>query len=99
MTFSAGVPTVWLGLLTYVESNDLRFSTMNRTVIGGSACPPAMIKLFQDKYGVDVMHAWGMTEMWPLGTACTFKNKHLDWRPTSAQACRRSRATRSSAST
>jgi acyl-CoA synthetase (AMP-forming)/AMP-acid ligase II len=50
---------------------------MNRTVIGGSACPPAMIRLFEEKYGVHVLHAWGMTEMSPLGTACTFKGKHL----------------------
>ena len=78
VTCSAGVPTVWQGLLTYTEANGLRFSTMNRTVIGGSACPPAMIKLFQEKYGVHVLHAWGMTEMSPLGTACTFKAKHLE---------------------
>jgi len=51
---------------------------MNRTVIGGSACPPAMIKLFQEKYGVHVLHAWGMTEMSPLGTAYTFKARHLE---------------------
>ena len=76
VTFSAGVPTVWQGLLAFMETNNLKFSTMNRTVIGGSACPPAMIKLFQDKYGVDVLHAWGMTEMSPLGTVCTFKQKH-----------------------
>ena len=76
VTFSAGVPTVWQGLLAFMEANNLKFSTMNRTVIGGSACPPAMIKLFQDKYGVQVLHAWGMTEMSPLGTACTFKYKH-----------------------
>ncbi|MEP6609848.1 MAG: AMP-binding protein, partial [Burkholderiaceae bacterium] len=48
---------------------------------GGSACPPAMIKLFQEKYGVHVLHAWGMTEMSPLGTTCTFKHKHSDWSP------------------
>ena len=76
VTFSAGVPTVWQGLLAFMEANHLKFSTMNRTVIGGSACPPAMIKLLQDKYGVDVLHAWGMTEMSPLGTVCTFKQKH-----------------------
>jgi len=64
-----------------MEANDLRFSTMNRTVIGGSACPPAMIKLFQEKYGVHVLHAWGMTEMNPLGTACTFKHKHMGMQP------------------
>jgi fatty-acyl-CoA synthase len=78
VTCSAGVPTVWQGLLAHTEANGLRFSTMNRTVIGGSACPPAMIKLFQEKYGVHVLHAWGMTEMSPLGTACTFKARHLD---------------------
>ena len=81
VTCSAGVPTVWQGLLSHVEANALKFSTMNRTVIGGSACPPAMIKLFQDKYGVHVLHAWGMTEMSPLGTACTFKKRHLDMEP------------------
>jgi fatty-acyl-CoA synthase len=51
----------------------LRFSTLNRTVIGGSACPPAMISAFKDQYGVTVLHAWGMTEMSPLGTVCTLK--------------------------
>lgn len=78
VTCSAGVPTVWQGLLAHTEANGLRFSTMNRTVIGGSACPPPMTRLFEQKYGVHVLHAWGMTEMSPLGTACTFKAKHLD---------------------
>jgi 3-(methylthio)propionyl---CoA ligase len=68
VTFSAGVPTVWLGLLTYMKANDLKFSSFRRTVIGGSACPPAMMKTLQDDYGVEVIHAWGMTEMSPLGT-------------------------------
>ena len=77
VTMSAGVPTVWQGLLAYVEANDLRFSTMTRTVIGGSACPLAMIRTFQDKYGVHVLHAWGMTEMSPLGTVCSFRHKHF----------------------
>ena len=76
VTLSAGVPTVWQGLLTYVEANKLKFSTMKRTIIGGSACPPAMMRTFQEQYGVSVLHAWGMTEMSPLGTACTFKAKH-----------------------
>ena len=76
VTLSAGVPTVWLGLLNYVKQNNLNFTTMNRTVIGGSACPPAMIKTFQDDYGVRVLHAWGMTELSPLGTLNTFKEKH-----------------------
>ena len=77
VTFAAGVPTVWLGLLNHVESNKLRFSSLNRTVIGGSACPPAMIQAFREKYGVDVIHAWGMTEMSPLGTLSRLQNKHL----------------------
>jgi fatty-acyl-CoA synthase len=78
VTVSAGVPTVWQGLLAYVEQNGLKFSTMRRTVIGGSACPPAMLRLFQRKYDVQVLHAWGMTEMSPVGTTATLKEKHRD---------------------
>ncbi|QGR88903.1 long-chain-fatty-acid--CoA ligase [Burkholderia multivorans] len=68
VTFSAGVPTVWLGLLNYMREAGVRFSSLNRTVIGGSACPPAMLRTFEDDYGVRVIHAWGMTELSPLGT-------------------------------
>lgn len=77
VTFAAGVPTVWQMLLGHMKPAKLRFSSLNRTVIGGSACPPAMIDAFKEDYGVDVLHAWGMTEMSPLGTLCTLKNKHL----------------------
>jgi acyl-CoA synthetase (AMP-forming)/AMP-acid ligase II len=77
VTYAAGVPTVWQMLLTHMKSNGLKFSSLNRTVIGGSACPPAMIQTFMDDYGVEVLHAWGMTELSPLGTLCTLKNKHL----------------------
>ncbi|MDE2414779.1 MAG: fatty-acid--CoA ligase [Comamonadaceae bacterium] len=77
VTFAAGVPTVWQMLLNHVKAAGLKFSSLKRTVIGGSACPPAMITAFQDEYGVSVLHAWGMTEMSPLGTLCTLKNKHL----------------------
>ncbi len=77
VTISAGVPTVWQGLLGYVEANDLKFTTMRRTVIGGSACPPAMMRTFQERYDVAVLHAWGMTEMSPVGTVATLKPKHL----------------------
>ena len=77
VTYAAGVPTIWQMLLSHMEPNKLRFSTLKRTVIGGSACPPAMITAFNDQYGVEVLHAWGMTEMSPLGTLCTLKNKHL----------------------
>ncbi|HEY2257961.1 MAG TPA: 3-(methylthio)propionyl-CoA ligase [Variovorax sp.] len=77
VSFAAGVPTVWQMLLGHLQANGLKFSTLKRTVIGGSACPPAMINAFQEQYGVEVLHAWGMTEMSPLGTLCTLKNKHL----------------------
>ena len=77
VTFAAGVPTVWQMLLGHMGPNQLKFSKLNRTVIGGAACPPAMIEAFHKQYGVDVLHAWGMTEMSPLGTLCTLKNKHL----------------------
>ncbi|WP_046060199.1 3-(methylthio)propionyl-CoA ligase [Paracidovorax citrulli] len=78
VTFAAGVPTVWQMLLQHVRSIGARFGKLRRTVIGGSACPPAMIEAFQNEYGVRVLHAWGMTEMSPLGTLCSLKNKHLD---------------------
>ncbi len=77
VSYAAGVPTVWQMLLGHMGPNQLRFSTLKRTVIGGSACPPAMIHAFREQYGVEVLHAWGMTEMSPLGTLCTLKNKHL----------------------
>ena len=77
VTFAAGVPTVWQMLLTHMKPSNLKFSTLQRTVIGGSACPPAMITAFREEYNVDVLHAWGMTELSPLGTLCTLKNKHL----------------------
>ncbi len=77
VSFAAGVPTVWQMMLAHMQAGNLKFSTLNRTVIGGSACPPAMITAFNDVYGVEVLHAWGMTEMSPLGTVCTLKNKHI----------------------
>ncbi|AYB51547.1 3-(methylthio)propionyl-CoA ligase [Ralstonia solanacearum] len=75
VSFSAGVPTVWLGLLQHMQGNGLRFSSFRRTVIGGSACPPAMIRML-NALGVEVIHAWGMTEMSPLGTTCKLMSKH-----------------------
>jgi len=81
VTFAAGVPTIWQMMLAHIQAGDLRFSTLKRTVIGGSACPPAMIAAFNDVYGVEVLHAWGMTEISPLGTVCTLKNKHLPMAP------------------
>jgi len=77
VTTTAGVPTVWLGLLAFMRENKLKFSTLKTAVVGGSACPPAMITEFRDAHGVNCQHAWGMTEMSPLGTMCTLKGKHL----------------------
>ncbi len=77
VSYAAGVPTIWQMLLGHMKPGGLKFSTLKRTVIGGSACPPAMITAFREEYGVEVLHAWGMTEMSPLGTLCTLKNKHL----------------------
>lgn len=78
VTISAGVPTIWGGLIQYLEETGTKLPHMNRTVIGGSACPPVMIEKFRDIYGVEVLHAWGMTEMSPLGTVNHLKNKHDD---------------------
>jgi fatty-acyl-CoA synthase len=77
VTFAAGVPTVWQMLLSHMKPLGLRFSSLKRTVIGGSACPPSMIHAFKEDYGVEVLHAWGMTELSPLGTLCSLKNKHM----------------------
>jgi len=75
VTFSAGVPTVWLGLLEYVRSNNLAFSTFRRTGIGGSAVSRSMIRAFKG-LAVDVVHGWGMTETSPMGTSCTLRGQH-----------------------
>ena len=77
VTLSAGVPTVWQGLLGHMDSHQLRFSTMTRTIIGGSACPLEMVRTFDEAYGVHVIQGWGMTETSPLGTTSAFKAKHL----------------------
>jgi fatty-acyl-CoA synthase len=76
-TFSGAVPTVWNGLLAWMKERGLRFSTLQRVVIGGSACPPALMHTLQDEYGVRVIHAWGMTETSPLGTTAALKAKHM----------------------
>ncbi len=73
VTFSAAVPTVWMMLLQHLEQTGGRLSTMKRVAIGGSACPGALIRAYEGKYGVTVRHAWGMTEMSPIGTLCGLK--------------------------
>jgi fatty-acyl-CoA synthase len=77
VTFTAGVPTVWLALLNHMQANKLKLSTVKYAVIGGSAAPPAMIETFDHDYGVEVLHAWGMSEMSPLGSVNHPKAKHL----------------------
>ncbi len=74
VTFTAAVPTVWLMLLQYLEANDLKLPYLNKVAIGGSAVPKVMLEKFEKDYDVSVMHAWGMTEMSPLGTIGTFKS-------------------------
>lgn len=75
VTLTAGVPTVWLGLLDWMDSQRKCFSTLKRVAIGGSAVPPVMIQRFQD-LGVTVRHAWGMTETSPVGLVATLLPKH-----------------------
>ena len=76
VTATAAVPTVWLMLLQHLEATGHKLPHLKKVVIGGSACPRAIAKTFQDVYGVEVIHAWGMTEMSPLGTACTLKPEY-----------------------
>ena len=76
VSFTAAVPTVWLMLLQDLEKTGRRLPHLKRVVIGGSACPRAITKTFQEKYGVEVVHAWGMTEMSPLGSLCTMKPEY-----------------------
>jgi fatty-acyl-CoA synthase len=76
VTCTAGVPTVWLMLLHYLETTGSRLPDLKRIVIGGSACPRAMVQKFEETYGIEVVHAWGMTEMSPLGSLCTMKPEY-----------------------
>ena len=76
VTFSAAVPTVWLMLLQYLETTGKMLPHLTKVVIGGSACPRAITEKFEKVYGVEVIHAWGMTEMSPLGSLCTMKPEH-----------------------
>ena len=73
VTMAAGVPTVWLGLLQYLDKSGQTLSSLERTVVGGAACPLSIMDEFRDKHGVETFHAWGMTETSPLGTLCALK--------------------------
>jgi fatty-acyl-CoA synthase len=78
VSFTAAVPTVWLMLLQDLEKTGHKLPYLKRVVIGGSACPRAVTQAFQDNYGVEVIHAWGMTEMSPLGSLCTLKPEYAE---------------------
>ncbi|HWY62238.1 MAG TPA: long-chain-fatty-acid--CoA ligase [Rhizomicrobium sp.] len=73
VTITAAVPTVWMNLLQYLEDNRLKLSHLKRVCIGGAAAPRALVEQFEDKFGVEVIHAWGMTEMSPIGTMSAIK--------------------------
>ena len=70
---AAGADGVWLMLLAHLRKEQKKLSTLKLVVIGGSACPPEMIRAFEQDYGVEVRHAWGMTEMSPIGSVCYIK--------------------------
>ena len=76
----AAVPTIWLGLLQYLEQTGKKLPYLKKVVVGGAACPPMMIRKFELDYGVEVIHGWGMTEMSPLGTSGKMKaaTAHMD---------------------
>ena len=74
VTATAAVPTVWLGLLQYLDETGKKLPFLQKVVVGGAACPPMMIRRFENDFGVEVIHGWGMTEMSPVGT--TGKLKH-----------------------
>jgi fatty-acyl-CoA synthase len=76
VTFSAAVPTVWLMLLQYLEQTGAKLPHLEKVVIGGAACPRIITRKFQEDFGVEVIHAWGMTEMSPLGSLCSLKPEH-----------------------
>jgi fatty-acyl-CoA synthase len=73
VTMAAGVPTVWMGLLDHLRRHDRRLSSLRRLFTGGSACPPSLIAAFERDYGIEVCHAWGMTETSPVASACGVK--------------------------
>ena len=77
ITLSAAVPTVWLGILQYLKKSGEGLGALDRVVIGGTAAPPIMVRTLQEEYGVQVCHAWGMTEMSPLGTTGVLKKDSL----------------------
>ena len=76
VTTAAGVPTIWFGLLEAADGGETRLESLERTVVGGAACPGSLIEAFRDRYGVDVLHGWGMTEISPIGVVNQPLRKH-----------------------
>ncbi len=76
VTLSLGVPTIWQGLLAAAKSSGSKLESMTRTIVGGAACPPSVIKTFREDFNCDAIHGWGMTETSPLGTMNQIKAKH-----------------------
>ena len=81
VTMSGGVPTIWLGLIAYMKQNSLKLTSLERIVVGGAACPRSVIATLEDDFGVEVVHAWGMTEMSPIGTLNRMKATHAALTP------------------
>ncbi len=79
VTFAAGVPTLWIGLYHLLKQERYDISSLRALVVGGSAAPRALIEGFEKEFGVPIIHAWGMTEMTPLGTVSQLKSYMLDW--------------------
>ena len=80
VTFSAGVPTVWMGMLAYMDAHpEIKLPALKTLLIGGSAMPRAMLEVFETKHGIDALHAWGMTEMSPIGVVGRLLPKHASW--------------------
>jgi fatty-acyl-CoA synthase len=67
-TLAGAVPTIWTDLLNYLDANEVDTSSLKEVIVGGSACPPALMHAFAERHGIEVIHAWGMTEMSPLGS-------------------------------
>ncbi len=78
VTITAAVPTIWMMLLQHLQETGHELPHLERVVIGGAACPRSMIEIFESRYDVSVLHAWGMTEMSPIGTICTLKPELVD---------------------
>ena len=81
VTVAAGVPTVWMGLLQHLRASGRRLETVKRIITGGSACPPLLIEAFGGEYGVPIEHAWGMSEISPIGTFNKPKQVHAGLDP------------------